>query len=105
MELAQLEETLVSAIDEAISKGYTIVDDIWGDSSVKCCCAIGALQIQSGRNFDGMSFHNYENLFPSIHLFWDFIHGFMGVNGINEYYQLGNKLRKKYKPLKEASIR
>lgn len=107
--IEELEVKITAAIDEAIVKGYAIVDDTWGFEStfnnVKCCCAIGALAIQKSEEPCMISAITYADMFGNTSNFWAFIAGFLSENSKDrvaahsqDYFDLGAKFRIKYNP-------
>lgn len=110
MNIASAEAKIGQAVNFALSKGFTIVDDCYGSAAYKCCSPIGALLIHQIGDWV-ISSNTLELLYDSAgRVFSDFseINSFsdgfskypIHDSQIQEWYNLGLKFRDKFNPIK-----
>lgn len=50
MNNTDLKSKILTAIEFAEGKGYTLITDEWGDEKMKCACALGCVAVANGLN-------------------------------------------------------
>lgn len=115
--LHRAEVFISNGLNSAIKDGCIIIDDIWGGkiNDVVHCCAVGAMALDDKLTdfSNGPDYVGYEKTYSSIfhnkpENFWAFVKGFSNMKyskGPTKWFELGFKLRKKYKPKKFIELK
>ncbi len=114
VDIQEVENKIITALDAAVALGYTIVCDTWGFLENKTCCAIGAMALQANpkdqtdficicTQFMYQFLNTDDEPKTSAH-FWAFLNGFNQMDGdlstFNDpWFDLGVAMRQKYNPI------
>lgn len=95
-QLQTIEDRCRATLRNAQSKGYTIVDDVVRLENLKCCCIVGALNLNNTQE-------TYLSAAVELGITLSQLNGiemgFMGSTNLNSpWVEIGHRLRKEFEP-------